>query len=498
MPGFSDAAADLQADVVIVGGGLSGLAAGAVLRGSDLRVLVLEAGDRLGGRARSWSDAHTGDIVDIGPHILHNYYCNMIALMQMLGTADQVYWDHAELTTLAMPKPPFTMRLRRLPPPFHLMPAGLSIPHVSFADKLSNTRLGWLAMSATQADLRALDDISGEALITRMGVSRRFHDWAWTTAAMTVLNLPIEQCSAGALLRFVRQVIGHNDIRLGFATRGLADLFVPPAVAAIRAEGGEVLLNTRAAAIDVRDGVLRGVVLQDGRRIAARHCIAAVEPQALPALLPAQAGLPDPAAIARLRPSPYISTYLWFAQKLTDKRCWGRMWSPTNLNYDFYDLSNIRAGWAGRPSVVASNIMFADRAAHLSDEQIVAATLGEIADYLPAAAQTPLLHSRVHRIPMGIVCCEPGTDRLRPAVTTRVPGLLVASDWVQTGVPLCMESAVRAAMLAAERIWSDIGQPRRLARELPEPEGLCALLRRIAPGSGMRRALAGATRNAAA
>lgn len=486
-----DTAGGITADVVIIGGGIAGLAAGAALKGSGLKVVVCEAGQQLGGRARSWRDEASGDVVDLGPHILHSYYGNMLALLDRLGTLDQVVWDHSQLTTLAVPPPAFTMKLWRLPPPLHLLPAGLAIPHVGFADKLSNLRLGWLAMSMRKQDVAALDAITGAELTRRLGVSRAFRDWAWKTAAMTVLNVPLEQASAGALMRFVRQASGHHDIRLGFAGAGLADLFVPACVAAIRGEGGGVRLGAPVARIDVEPSRVRAVVLRDGTRIAARYCIAATEPQSLPSLLPAQAAWVDPAALSQLRPSPYICTYLWFAAKLTHLKSWGRMWSPDNLNFDFYDLSNIRHGWRDRASVIASNIMYAGRARHLSDAQIVAATVREIAEYLPAAAHTPLLHWRVHRVPMGIACSEPGTDRLRPATRTAVRGLLLAGDFVQTDIPLCMESAVRSAFLAAEQVWAGIGRPRRLALELPEPEGLSALVRRVAPSSGLGWAVPG-------
>ncbi|QNB01462.1 NAD(P)/FAD-dependent oxidoreductase [Massilia sp. Se16.2.3] len=56
---------------VVVGGGLAGSSCAVALAGRGVEVTVLEAGERLGGRASSWRDGHTGDTVDIGPHIFH-------------------------------------------------------------------------------------------------------------------------------------------------------------------------------------------------------------------------------------------------------------------------------------------------------------------------------------------------------------------------------------------------------------------------------------------
>ena len=52
--------------VVIVGGGFAGLAAGVRLSERGHQVVLLERRNHLGGRAYSFIDAKTGDVVDNG------------------------------------------------------------------------------------------------------------------------------------------------------------------------------------------------------------------------------------------------------------------------------------------------------------------------------------------------------------------------------------------------------------------------------------------------
>ena len=136
---------------------------------------------------------------------------------------------------------------------------------------------------------------------------------------------------------------------------------------------------------------------------------------------------------------------------------------------------------------MASNIIHSHRAAGMDDAAIVAASVREITEFLPGAAAAKLIHSDVHRIPMGIACPKPGTELKRPATATRVPRLFVAGDWARTQLPSSMESAVRSGFLAAEAILSDTGRPRRFALASRPTDGLAGAVRaatRLVRGSG--------------
>src|SRR5207253_9827944 len=69
------------------------------------------------------------------------------------------------------------------------------------------------------------------------------------------------------------------------------------------------------------------------------------------------------------------------------------LWSLERLNYDFYDISNIRPGWERRPSVIASNIIYSHRAAGMDDAAIVQATQAEICLFLAEASRARVIHA---------------------------------------------------------------------------------------------------------
>ena len=432
-------------DVVIVGGGIAGLACGVALTDAGLRVTVVERDKRLGGRARSWTDAASGDAIDLGPHLLHSEYRNMLAFLERLGTRDLVAWQPDKLLHFSNG---VVLRHRRLPPPLSLLPDLVLQSGLSPRDLWSNNRPTWDAMRFDEADTPALDSISALDYLRDAGVTQAMIDWFWAFACLAVLNVPLERCSAAALLRVHAQLIGHRRIHFGFPAVALADLFAPQAAKLI----GRVIVGAEVVSIEER-----GVVLQDGSRIAADRVVSTVPPH--------------------VEASPYVSCYLWFDRKLTRERFWAQLGADTRLNTDFYDLSNIRRGWAERPSVIASNIIYSHRAHAMTNEEIVAATQREIAAFLPEAAQARVVHAVVNRIPMVIPCPLPGSESARPA-----PCAALAGDWTRTGLPCSMESAVCSGFMAAEELL----QKRGIALPVRPADGLAGLVQKLRLRSAAR------------
>ncbi len=464
-----------QADVVIVGAGIAGLSCATRLTDAGLRVIVLESSDVPGGRARSWADPTTGIDVDIGPHVLLNKYPNMLALLERLGTADRICWQTEELLTVLDEGKHLRFKVGGLPAPLHY---ARNLPQVlrkvPLHHLLSNIRLGWRTMRSSPRDLMSLDGQNGRDYLRSMGVSPGFIDWFWASAAIAILNLPVEQCSAASLMRLLAQGLGHNDLAFGFPKVGLSELYAWPAIRSLQSNGGEIRFGCAATGLHRRGGDATGVTLADQSTVEAQAVVLAIPPTAIDSVLPRNHALATVAA--RFEPSPYVSCYLWFDRPLTGARFWARPWSPECFNTDFYDLSNIRDGVTGAGSMIATNIIWSHRTAGMSDRAIIDVTLQEIADFAPEARHARLVASAVHRIPMSIPSATPGIETGRPAVRQE-KGLFIAGDWVDTGLPFCMESATRAGALAAQQVLADRGITASLALPTPVPGGLTRWLR---------------------
>ena len=77
-------------EVLIIGGGFSGLAAGVALAEDGRGVHLLEQKPHLGGRAHSFLDPATGSVVDNGQHIIMGCYHSTIQFLSTIGTLDRI------------------------------------------------------------------------------------------------------------------------------------------------------------------------------------------------------------------------------------------------------------------------------------------------------------------------------------------------------------------------------------------------------------------------
>jgi squalene-associated FAD-dependent desaturase len=471
-----------QEQVVVIGGGLAGLSCAVALADQGLRVTLLEAAPGLGGRASSWAETSTGDVVDIGPHIFHSEYHNMLAFLERLGTSRLITWQPGKLLTIASKPHALPLQHAHLPPPLSLMPSILKAPGLHLEDYLSMAQVAMRGMKFGEEEVEELDAVSALDFLRREGVSEDLIDWWWRFAAMVVTNVPLERCSAASLLRIHAQLSGYKALHFGFGAVGLGELYTDQATKIIEDAGGRVLTATKAASL-LLDRRVDGVLLEDGTRLFAETVVSAVPPQQLFEMLPSSLTTQEPFALCgSFEPSPYICCYLWFDRELHTERFFSHLWSPRRLNYDFYDLCQIRHGWQGRPTVIASNIIYSHRAHGMSDEDIVRETVGEIAAFAPLAAQAKVVHADIHRIPMAIPCPTVGFERKRPAARTAVPGLVLAGDWTRTHMPCTMEGAVKSGFTAAEQVLAACGREVQLAIPSRTYDGIAGVVRSVAAG----------------
>src|SRR3978361_106428 len=79
--------------VVVVGGGLAGMAAAVALESAGIDVTLLESRKMLGGRAGSFEDPQTGEELDNCQHVLLGCCTNLLDFYRRLGVEKLIEFD---------------------------------------------------------------------------------------------------------------------------------------------------------------------------------------------------------------------------------------------------------------------------------------------------------------------------------------------------------------------------------------------------------------------
>jgi hypothetical protein len=229
---------------------------------------------------------------------------------------------------------------------------------------------------------------------------------------------------------------------LGLPAVPLDALYAAPASEWLRARGGGVRVNAPAQ-VRVVDGRIAGVRVRDAS-IDAPTVIAAVPWFALGALFdeppaPLAATLRD---ASQLESSAIVTVNLWFERPVLDGMLVGL---PGRAFQWVFDKGAIVGNGTSHLSLVSSG---ANAIARESNAEISRRALTEIQQAIPAARTATLLKSLVVRERRATFSLAP-TAPPRPRTETPIEGLLLAGDWIDTGLPGTIESAVASGHAAA-------------------------------------------------
>lgn len=442
-----------QPRIVIVGGGLAGIAAAVTLAAARQHVLVIERNRFLGGRAGSVVDRQLDAELDLGQHVYLRCCSRYIALLNRLGVSASAPLQ----TPLAVPvidaaidagaKSTAWLRAFPLPAGLHMVPSFLAYRHMSLSARLRTAR-NIAKLRRLDRSHHQFDQITFGDLLRQHGESQQAIDALWNVFFIAALNSDVDEVSAAWGLMLLQEAL--------LSSRSAAEIGVPrvplsrllePARRIVERHEGRIILGQAVRSLQTAGRRITGVSLQDGTEIAASAVILAANYPDLPRLLPTSfAQHPFFADLNELPGRPIIDIHLGFSTPVKLPP-----WSfATFLNSPIRWLFVHDQGKRLAVSLSCPDPDLASQTANTIRHRIVAELQRLFGIQTPEWAIV-----RRHR--HATFSLAPGMNAYRRPQRTPFPGLYIAGDWTDTGWPSTMEGAVRSGELAAQAILSDYG-----------------------------------------
>jgi squalene-associated FAD-dependent desaturase len=431
--------------VVIIGGGFAGLAAAVDLSEAGADVLLLERRKHLGGRAYSFLDVNTGDVVDNGQHLFMSCYRSTISFLSKIGTLDRLQFQTEPRVDFLDRENGFTSFVcPPLPAPLHAISGIFRLKGLTLRDKLRALNVG---RALARKNKRPQDKTVTRWLQT-LGQSQRIRDRFWNPMTIATLNESPDLASARMLSRVLEQSFGGGfaDSRLGLSSVGLSQLYTSAARDFVESRGGQVRTSAQAHRLIVDGDLVTRCELKSGERLEADCYVSAVPPAALGRILPLETGRRCLPRLSDLTCSPIVSMNLWFDRPIINRQFVGLLGTRVQwlFNRDLICHSNAQSNHIA--IVISAAYQYVD----WTRKELVDLACSELRSLIPEVGAANLIHSRVVKEREATISHTIESDRIRPGANTPIRNLILAGDWTDTGLPATIESAVISGRRAAE------------------------------------------------
>ncbi len=430
--------------VVVIGGGMAGMAAAASLAERNIKVTLLEAAAHLGGRARSVAIEHNSQVIqlDNGQHIALGAYRETLKLLATIGVQEKDAFLRTPLNLELRDGRQTAFKLSTnsyFPAPINQLVGFLSCQGLQWHERIAVIRF---MLRLKQANYQLNHDEPLIEFLQQNQQSSNVIAFLWEPLCLAALNTPIKTASSKVFLNVLKDTFKskHNSDFL-LPRLDLSQLFSQPIARYVTANQGKVILNQRVKSVMPSNNGYKVITKEKSFEVS--HVIIAMSPVRLRNVI---GDLPKLNFIAEQTDSydyqPIYTIYLQYARDATlPKPMLGLAGGVSQWVFD-------RGVLCGQSGLMAVIISAQGKHQQYTQDTLALRVAQELRDAFPHLAK-PLWHKVIAEKRATFSC---NVNLPRPAHVTPYPGLYLAGDYTYADYPATIEGAVRSGINAASYI----------------------------------------------
>ncbi len=432
--------------VVVIGGGMAGMAAAVCLAEKGIQVTLLDAAAQTGGRARSVAIEFNSRVhqLDNGQHIMLGAYRETLKLLEKVGVQEKD----------ALMRIPLNLDIRSgnqtafkfatptyLPTPFNQLAGFLLCSGLSFIERVNVVKF-MLHLKNSNCHLTIDEPLAD--FLQKNKQSNQTTTLLWEPLCLAALNTPIKLASSKIFLNVLRDTFNSKKTDSDFLLPklDLSQLFSQPIMRYLNSQLATILLNKRVKNITPNPNGYT-VFTKEGHQFEATHVIVAMSPVRLRNVI---GDLPKLSFIAEQTESydyqPIYTIYLQYQRNAT-------------LSVPMLGLTGGLSQWVFDRGILCKQhglmaVMISAKGKHqrLTQDALALKVEQELQAAFPQLKK-PLWHKVIAEKRATFSC---NVNLPRPAHVTPYPNLFIAGDYTYADYPATIEGAVRSGINASNYI----------------------------------------------
>ncbi len=426
--------------VIVFGGGFAGLSAAVYLSENNFEVTLLEASPKLGGRAYSLSNGSQNDIYDNGQHILMGCYEETIAFLKKINSIDKL--DIRESLSIPFVKRGgsiYKLDSRKYFYPLNLLSGFMNYKALSVKERLKVIDFFLDMLFCYSCDLK--DKTVSEWLKCKKQSDNSIKAF-WEILVVGALNTTVDNASAEIFEEVLERIFltGNKSASILLPKVGLTQLYVEDAVQFITGRNAKINLSEKVIQIVMKENAVTEVITDRNSYNDYDYVVTAI-----PALAFKKIKIisDQKFEFPNLQYSPIVNVHLWLKE------------NP--FQEEFYGLLDSQIHWVfNHGKHISLTTSSADILTKVSNEKIVDEFSSELEKYFPIFRKEIIIDSKVVKEKRATFVPDVASNQLRKNFIFASENMFFAGDWINTGLPSTIESAVLSGKLAASNVITSL------------------------------------------
>jgi len=437
---------------VVIGGGFAGLSSAVFLSQAGFKVEVLEASQKLGGRAYSFKDKETQTIIDNGQHILMGCYKETLKFLRLIGAEKNFsFQERLKVNFLNDRGRLFRLEATQLFYPLNLLFGLLNFEALSFVNRLMLLKFFIKLYFYSDEELKRL---TIHQWLLLEGQNEEIRKAFWDFLAIGALNTNTKKASAKVFADILKEIFfkGNNAATIILPVKGLTKSFCNDAQSFIERKGGTINLSEQVLNFEIADNKATKVITSKRTMTDFDYVISSVPWFAL------EKFYKDEDLNLNFEHSSILTFHVWL--KDVHSELVSEFHSVKNMlkqvqhdaSQDFYGLIGSPIHWifdhGTHLTLVKSD---ANDLIEKSNEELFEMAVAELEKFAKIDIDSITSFKIIKEKRSTFIPSNEILDR-RPSSKTKYKNFFLAGDWIDTGLPSTIESAVKSGRMAAKEI----------------------------------------------